>query len=178
MHLRKAASTISALQPSWGAKIRSFLNNRYNPHIVGIAAREVFFLEDGVILVEGQEDVMQFPRIAEQLEHPIHGSFFGWGVGGADNLAIIAGMLMDLGFRKVAGVLNRNREDLLPRLSREFPGYAFMAIPADDVRTKPAVPARPAVHGLLNEESVIREEYRASMRELLGNLNEALKVEP
>ena len=35
--------------------------NLYNPHTWGLDAREFFFQEDGIILVEGQEDVSFIP---------------------------------------------------------------------------------------------------------------------
>ena len=36
---------------------RGILRDLNNPHTLGIEANEAFFLEDSIILVEGQEDV-------------------------------------------------------------------------------------------------------------------------
>ena len=49
--------------------------NLYNPHTWGLDAREFFFQEDGIILVEGQEDVLLYPEIAKQLGKEIKGVF-------------------------------------------------------------------------------------------------------
>jgi hypothetical protein len=38
-------------------------------------------LDDGVILVEGQEDVVYYRKIVQQLGIDMSGSFAGWGVG-------------------------------------------------------------------------------------------------
>jgi hypothetical protein len=73
-----------------------------NPHILGLDAREAFFLEEQIILVEGQEDVVFYKKIAKDLNFEINGNFFGWGVGGADNMSIVAQMLKELGFKKLS----------------------------------------------------------------------------
>lgn len=171
------ATSLNPLSSDTITRLRGFITNLYNPHILGLDAREVFFLEDGVVLVEGQEDVVQYRRIAGQLGVDIEGDFFGWGVGGADNMPTIARMLSELGFKKVVGVLDKNKEDLIPVLETEFPDYKFFAIPADDVRTKPAVPAKDAVKGLLDEHGAIRTEYKEQLTGLFGDINSSLKAE-
>jgi hypothetical protein len=60
---------------------------------MGLDAREAFFLDDGVILVEGQEDVLAYRRALKEMEIEIPGHFFGWGVGGAPKMRIIAKLL-------------------------------------------------------------------------------------
>jgi predicted ATP-dependent endonuclease of OLD family len=124
LHLEDGSSVISTLSELAVKSFKGFLNNLNNPHILGLDAREAFFLEDGVILVEGQEDVVFYQRIADQLGISIEGSFFGWGVGGADNMRIIARLLGELGFKKVVGLLDGNRASLLPELGEEFPAVS------------------------------------------------------
>lgn len=136
LHLEDGSSAISTLSELTVKRLSRFLNNYNNPHVLGLDAREAFFLEDEVILVEGQEDVVFYKRIADQLDIQIEGNFFGWGVGGADNMRVIAALLDELGFEKVVGLLDGNRASLLPKLREEFPQYQFHAIPADDIRTK------------------------------------------
>lgn len=60
--------------------------NRVHPHTLGIEANEAFFLEDSIILVEGQEDVVIFNKMARDLSMDLKGNFFGWGVGGAPKM--------------------------------------------------------------------------------------------
>lgn len=170
LHLKDGDCTI-ALSESTVKRLAGFLNNYNNPHVLGLDAREAFFLEDGVILVEGQEDVVFYKRIADQLGIEIEGSFFGWGVGGADNMHIIATLLSELGFEKVVGLLDGNRASLLPKLEGEFTQYKFHTIPVDDIRTKPATQPRAAVSGILDESGNVRPEYMERMKELLIQLN-------
>jgi AAA domain, putative AbiEii toxin, Type IV TA system len=133
-------------------KIAPFLRNRDNPHILGLDAREVFFLDDGVILVEGQDDVVAYPEIAKQVGASFNGQFFGWGVGGADNTIAVASMLRDLGFSKVTAIFDGNKRDAAETFKHEFEKFGCLVIDADDVRTKPARKARDAVQGLLDQD--------------------------
>lgn len=174
VHLEEGASVVSALGEPTVKRLAGFLSDVNNPHVLGLDAREAFFLEDGVILVEGQEDVIFYRQIADQLGTKIKGDFFGWGVGGADKMGTIAALLSELGFKKVVGLLDRNRASLVPELEKEFPQYQFTAIPADDIRTKPASKPRPATSGILDEWGNIRSEHEEPMRKLLNNLNQAL----
>ncbi len=66
-------------------KIRILRKDLNNPHVFGLNANEVFFLEDNVILVEGQEDVIFYDKIIHDLNIKLKGDFYGWGGGG--NLA-------------------------------------------------------------------------------------------
>ena len=127
-----------------------------------------------MILVEGQEDVVFFRRV-EAAVGSLSGTYFGWGVGGAENMERIARVLTDLGFEKVVGILDGNRAAAVPKLLTKFPTYHFFAIPADDVRTKKAAPAKAGVAGLLDDEnSAIRPEHTTEVRCLFEKANEYL----
>jgi len=128
-----------------------------------------------VILVEGQEDVLCYPEVAAQLNKEFTGRFFGWGVGGAENMPVISNLLHDLGFAKVAGVLDRNKEDVAESLQAQFPDYKFLTIPADDVRSKSARPEEKEVIGLLDEKGQLGDEFREAADKLLDAVNDALK---
>ncbi len=78
---------ISTVSDSTASNLSSFIKDSFNPHVLGLNAREAFFLEDGIVLVEGQEDVIFYQKIAKELGIEIEGDFFGWGVGGAGNMA-------------------------------------------------------------------------------------------
>ena len=131
-------------------------------------------MEDQVVLVEGQEDVVMYQRVAEQVGVEIQGDFFGWGVGGAEKMRAIAALLEELGFEKVVGLLDGDKEDRREELERAFPRYRFHTIPAKDIRTKPERRAQPAVEGLLDESGNVRNEYEAPIRELLTQVNDEL----
>jgi predicted ATPase len=154
--------------------IRSTMTDLNNPHALGLDAREVFFQDDRVILVEGQDDVVSYRRIAEQLGLTFQGSFFGWGVGGATKMAAVAGILRDLRFGRVVGILDGNRSDQLPILKAQFPEYTFLSIPTPDVRDKPARGATPPVAGLVGTDGNLHQQHEADARALIAKVNAAL----
>ena len=168
IHRRDGMSLVSQLSGDTAKRLEGLLRNSHNPHLLGIDAREVFFKEDGVVIVEGQEDVVYYPKVLEDLERNgrlstdgasfLEERFFGWGSGGAGNIERIAGLLYDLGFERVAGILDGNKCDVIPSLQAQFPTYIFLSIPADDIRTKPALDSREPIFGLLDEDYALRPE--------------------
>lgn len=173
-YLEDHSSRIAHLNQATAQKLVQLVQDLNNPHVFGLDAREVFFLDDGVILVEGQEDVIAYQKISEQLGKPFRGAFFGWGVGGAEKMPIITQVLLELGFKKVVGILDGNKAAVLTNLKAQFPNYRFFAIPADDVRTKAAVPQRTARIGILDQNGAIRQEHKDAMAELVANVNAAV----
>ena len=174
IYQRNASSVISSASESTMQDLAGFLRDRNNPHVLGLDAREAFFLEDGVILVEGQEDVILYKQVASQIGIDIEGDYYGWGVGGAEKMRTIATLLNELGFERVVGLLDGNRSSLVPTLQMAFPEYHFAAIPADDIRTKRAVPERAEIRGILDEPGNVRPEFEEQMRAILTELNRAL----
>lgn len=169
VHKCAGSSVISQLKRKTAEKLDGFLRDLHNPHVLGLDAREVFFREDGVVIVEGQEDVVYYPtvltglvdagKLTNEKASRLRECFFGWGAGGADKIDRIVSLLYDLGFEKVAGVYDRNKRHLVPTLQDMFPGYTFFSIPADDVRSKQEVEGSGPSHGLLNEKGELRTEY-------------------
>jgi hypothetical protein len=167
-------SRIAQLSDKTIASLTPLLSDLNNPHILGLDAREVFFLDDGVILVEGQEDVVMYQRLASQLGLPFSGTFFGWGVGGADKMSAIVALLRDLSFKRVAGILDQNKDDVATFLTTTFPDYKFFVLPTDDVRSKPPREAKAEVSGLLRHDGTLRPEYADEARKLVEKVNAAL----
>jgi len=131
-----------------------------NPHMMGLDAREVFFMDDKIIIVEGQEDVMFLDKALASIDQKLNGSMFGWGAGGAEKIELLAQVFSELGFKKVVGFVDANKHELLPSLRGRFKNYFFEAIPADDIRTKPAVKARDARPGLLDDDNKsVRQQH-------------------
>ncbi|MFN4236871.1 MAG: ATP-dependent nuclease [Vogesella sp.] len=149
--------------------------NIYNPHVFGLDARELFFLEDQIILTEGQEDVLLLPHVAEQAQSEITGSFFGWGAGGADNIKHLCTILSDLGYQKVAAILDNDKDALRTSLADDFPDFHFACIPAKDIRTKKARKATEEVNGLLNKELNLKHEYLDEVRKLFNELSQHMR---
>lgn len=174
-HIVRGESTISQLSSVTAQTVFGLMRNQNNPHILDLLAQEIFFVEDRVILTEGQEDVVFFKIIEADIE-PVKGTFFGWGVGGAENMERVATILRELGFAKVVGILDGNRPQLAEQLRKMFPQYHFCTIPADDVRTKDARPQKPKVRGLLDDNNDhVRPECVKATRELLTKANEFLR---
>jgi len=152
--------------------------NTKAPHTFGLDARELFFQDDGIVLTEGQDDVMLYPIVARQLPiGRVPGHLFGWGVGGAGNMQHLCRLLQDMGYKKVAGLLDSDQAATLPRLELDFPDYKFFSIPAKDVRDKDAVIARSAVTGLLENARDLREEYREPMVSIFASIRLAFEGE-
>jgi len=175
VYVENGGSIIAQLSRQTAKRIFGLLRNENNPHIFGLLAQEIFFVDDGIILVEGQEDVVFFNKVQTELGR-LSGTFFGWGVGGADNMERVACLLSELHFQRVVGILDGNRVELSARLQLQFPAYHFFSIPADDVRTKLAIAARPAVAGLLDDTNMrVRPELVDEARALFERANEYLR---
>ena len=172
VHQIEEGSVISQLTSGTAKSIFGLLRNQNNPHILGTNAQEIFFVQDQVVLTEGQEDVVFLERVQESLGTVLNGNLFGWGVGGAENMGKIALVLRELGYKRVVGVLDGNRAASAAGLATHFPEYHFFAIAADDIRTKDAVVGRPRVEGLLDDKNkVVRDEHRADTTEKFAAAN-------
>jgi hypothetical protein len=109
-------------------------------------------------VLDGQEDAVLWP-VAVGEDQPLRYNIFGWGAGGASNIRNVLGVLGELGFKKVAAVVDNDRPDDVDQLSKEFPDYLIRALPAQDIRTKAAVPAKAEKLGLLDANRSVRPEF-------------------
>ena len=151
-----------------------FLNDLSQPHTFGTEAKELFFIEDNIILVEGQEDVVMYSKAAETLSINLYGSFFGWGAGGAPKIPKVLRILNDLGYSKVAIIFDGDKLSDKQALEGIFPQYSYFIISTDDIRDKKEISYRPAKSGLMKENGTLKEEYRSEMTQLLNAINEYL----
>ena len=184
VHKQEGSCRISQLQDSTVSGLSGLLKDSHNPHVLGLDAREAFFQEDGVIVVEGQEDVVYYPRVLDSLVDAnqlstagasfLRERFFGWGAGGAAKIEKIVAVLNDLGFERVGAIFDQNESGLIPDLQSKYPGYAFAAIPADDVRTKTGSDGQVQTIGLLDEAGQLRQEYSQATADVLNGLLEQL----
>ena len=184
VHGRGGSSIVSQLKRETAELFEGVLRDSHNPHVLGLDAREIFFQDDGVVVVEGQEDVVHYPRVLDDLVNfgklssyraaRLRERFFGWGAGGAEKIERVVALLCDLGFERVAGILDKNMCHLIPDLQRKFSSYTFRWIPADDVRTKPRVDDRDPIRGLLDEEGSLRPEYAQEASVLFNDIEERL----
>ncbi|WP_182266349.1 ATP-dependent nuclease [Stenotrophomonas maltophilia] len=144
-------------------------DNLSNPHIMGLDARELFFQEDRVLLTEGQEDVLLYPRVFEQLGLTMPATLFGWGAGGAGNIKHLCAVLHDLGFSRVGALFDDDKAADCTEARAAFTQYRFDMIPAKDVKTKKARKnGDEVVPGLLDEKYQLREELRAAAEQVVN----------
>lgn len=80
-------------------------------------------------------------------------------------------ILKDLGFSKVAALLDGDKAADASKLKRDFPEFFFACIPAKDIRTKPGREATEEVLGLLDEKLVLKSEFAEPMAKLFVDLS-------
>lgn len=164
-------SEINQLEKKQINSIETLLGNLFNPHTLGTDAKEIFFLEDNLIIVEGQEDVIYIQKLLELLGISFNGSFFGWGIGGANNLEKILDILSKLGYEKISIILDKNMEKLVNEYSSSYPNYLFKVIPANDIRDKDAQKVREAVEGLMDKSGkAIKKKFIKETKEIINNV--------
>ena len=151
--------------------LNGFIKDINQPHTLGIEAKELFFLEDNIILVEGQEDVVMYSLAAEQIGIVLNGSFFGWGVGGAPKMPKMLKALQELGYKKVVAILDGDKVEEKEHLEEEYPTYCFFNITTNDIRDKSEIRNKPAKVGMMTASGTLKEEHIGEMTELLHNVN-------
>lgn len=149
------------------------LNDLNNPHTLGIEANEVFFLNDKIILVEGQEDVVIFNKIANTLGISLQEYFFGWGVGGAPKMKAFLQLFRDMGYKKVVAILDGDKKDVADELDKDYAeiGYIFFTLPTDDIRDKKERTTASKC-GIASEKGVLKEEYKSAIEELFCKISD------
>lgn len=148
--------------------------NWRNPHSLGIEANEALFLEDGIIVVEGQEDAALLPRAYELLDLPLRGVIFGWGAGGEGNIEKVVQLLKELLFAKIAVLIDNDVPNTFDKLNLKYPDLHVAKIPAADIRTKPEV-MKKRKEGVFDEKGKeIRSELKDEMRAVLKSVNDYL----
>ncbi len=173
IHEEVNASVIDSIDDRCRKLFKSTFKNINNPHIFGNDARSCFFTEDGLIITEGQEDVVLYPQIAQQVGVESSIPFFGYGAGGANRITDIAYILHLLGFKKVGAIYDGDKRDDYELFCRDYERYGYKAwiIPADDVRDKPERAAMQGKLGLVDEKGSIKEEYSEDMTKMFEDIN-------
>ena len=153
--------------------IEGFIKNINQPHTLGTEAKEMFFLEDRIIITEGQEDVIMYTKATETVKMNLNGTFFGWGSGGASNISKIAKILKDLGYKKVFAVFDGDKSDDFKKFKELFPEYDGFMIPTSDIRDKPKVNKLEKL-GMMTQGGEVKEEYKDDIIRLFSKINQYL----
>lgn len=150
--------------------IRKIINDTQQPHTLGLEAKEIFFLEDNIILVEGQEDVVMYKKIAEQLHMQFIPTFFGWGVGGAPKMKCMIDILKKLGYKKIQIIFDGDKESEKKMLEKDYSEYKFYVISTDDIRDKKAkLETRTMGQRIMDSKNVLQQEiYRKLNKDYQG----------
>ena len=112
------------------------LHDLNQPHTLGIEANEAFFLEDYIILVEGQEDVVLFNKFARELNLDFKGKFFGWGAGGATKMSAFLELFKALGYQHVVAIYDGDKKDEAQQTAEKYPQFKIVTLEKDDIRDK------------------------------------------
>ena len=128
IRLKKENNIIKKYELSKKTKeeIRTILEDPCHPHILSLNTNEIFFLNDNIILTEGQEDVACYKKIFKNYNVKVNASFFGWGAGGAEKIEKILNMLKELGYEKVFVILDNNKKDEINDLKKKFSKYEYL----------------------------------------------------
>ncbi len=156
--------------------INSTSHNLNNPHILGTDAKACFFAEDGLIITEGQEDVVLYPVIMNNLELAYSIPFFGFGAGGASGINSIAHLLHVLGFKRVGAIYDGDTRPDYEKFCKDFDGVGYKAwiIPAEDIRDKAPYQA-PAKQGLLEDDrKTLKPAYADSLTAIFAEMQKYL----
>ena len=150
---------------------KGFILDINQPHTFGTEAKELFFLEDKIILVEGQEDVIMYSKASNDLGIELYGNFFGWGAGGAPKIPKVLQILSDLGYKKVAVIFDGDKIKEKTVIEKQYPEYSFFNITTDDIRDKKAIINKPEKVGIMTEKGKLKPQYHQEMLDLLSNIN-------
>ena len=153
------------------AFIKSTTTNVNNPHILGHKALELFFAENGLVITEGQDDVIIISRICRGLGLHIHADFFGWGAGGMGNIPKILHMLRNLGYDNISAIYDGDKTKEYKNCKDLFPEYNILILPKDDIRDKPATPPRTKKEGLADEHGNLKPENKAAFIKIIDSIN-------
>lgn len=149
------------------------LNPRH-PQYFGLDMKEVLFAEDGIVLTEGQEDVICFRRGMLTTNTKISGDFFGWGAGSRDNIPKICQLLQDLKYKSIAGIFDNETEanEQKTICQKEFSGYKFFSIPTADIRDKDDK----MIQGMFDKNFKLKSEYKESFKSLIDEITDYLNI--
>lgn len=164
-------SRTSILKSVTAKKFGKISDNINNPHTLGLVANEVFFLEDNVVITEGQEDVVVLKKIMDELSLDIKGNFFGWGAGGADSIKNVVELLRDLKYKNVVAIFDSDKAMIANQLKESHLEYKFIVLKTEDIRDKKATAAKLEKKGLANSSGKVKDENIIYIRTMINEIN-------
>lgn len=130
------------------------------PHLLDTTAKEIFF-SNGIVFVEGQEDMGLLSKFIKDENIEINFEIFGYGSGGAGNVKNFLAMTKDL--KIFAGALFDNNSKEKTECETNFPDNCILSIITDDIRDKPSK----SIIGIFDEHGVIKPEQVGGLRTII-----------
>lgn len=151
---------------------RSLEGDLFNPHSFGYESRACLFAEDRMIITEGQEDVVFFNKMCDDLSVGYRLPFWGFGAGGSGKISKIAAILKNLGFVKIGAIFDGDKSDEAHQFQSDYPEYKCWTIPADDIRDKADADGNITKLGIYGTDKAIKEVHVPTCRKLLAEVRE------
>ena len=143
-----------------------------NPHVMGIEGKEMFFLEDDIVITEGQEDVIFYPIICKKLGIKLNVELFGWGSGGVNNITYLLRLLKHLGYKKLSAVFDGDQEEKYIEAKNIFKDYNILILPEEDIRDKEDEETKEIYkRGIISKKGKIYEEHKEPFKKLIDDIN-------
>lgn len=155
-------------------KFEGLMNDINNPHILGLDANEIFFLDDKIILVEGQEDIIIFNKISNLINKDFYGNFFGWGVGGASKMSVFLNLFESLGYKKIVAIYDGDKKEEMEADKTQFLNFKFVSLCTEDIRDKRGRTITSKI-GLTDIGGNLKDEHKVFVENLIDEVNDYLK---
>ncbi len=144
--------------------------NWQQPFLMDEVAKEIFFANDNILFLEGQEDVGLLR--SEFSDAEIH--LFGYGVRGYNNFKLALTMAKDLGFQKVGAIIDKgeNEDAIFSALCKEFADYKIMQWNKNDIRDKESL-TTVAKSGYFDSDgkkkpAALLDDFESKIKEIKG----------
>lgn len=149
--------------------LQRLLKDFYKPYLLDTVAKEIFFADE-MIFVEGQEDMALMRKFQE--DNDLHSlPFFGYGVGGADNIRPFLRMATAVGIKCAAIYDNdKKKQEEIEKARKEFPDVCIEVLPTSDIRDKHDDNDQVVKDGIFDRSGNIKPVYRDYVISLLGRI--------
>lgn len=181
LHLEANGVSVGHVRPETFDAFEGSIIDWQKPSLLDAVAKEVFFADE-VVFLEGQEDVGLLRNFAQEKTLPQLAAF-GYGAGGAGNLAHFLRMAADLGIPACA-VFDGDQRELAERARAEFPKAMIEVLPVADMRDKPERDAQGretaviAKEGLFDRHGRIKAAHEPYLAGLLLRIRKFFDGQP
>jgi predicted ATP-dependent endonuclease of OLD family len=169
--------SVGVLQQQTLRNLRGLVDDWQKPNLLDVVSREIFFADE-VVFFEGQEDVGLLKKFAVDRLLPSLPAF-GYGAGGAGNIAYFLQMAKDLRI-PAAAVFDGDHVDLKNKVAADFSGYLIELLPTPDMRDKLKRDNQGKEtkeidkEGMFDRHGLVKPKYEDYLRNLFARLLKSL----